>query len=126
MVKLNRRLSGTSLIETLVAMTIIVTAMLLSFMAVIYITKSFNTGLRTHAYLVVNKHVEEMAFSLAEPEFIDYSSFSIRIMREKFKNNPNLMTLTVSAITNDSIILYEVKEVVELESITNSRKDWSK
>jgi Tfp pilus assembly protein PilV len=116
MVRLKRKLPGATLIETLVAMTLIVTAISLSFLSVVSIKKSFNNDLRTYAYMIVNKHIEEVDLSIVDSEVLDYSSFSIRMSKEPYQNNPDLFVVTVSAVTQDSVILYEAKKVLKIKT----------
>jgi Tfp pilus assembly protein PilV len=122
MVGLNRKLSGTTLIESLVAMTLLVTIIALSFLSIISIKKSFNNDLRTYAYIIVNKYIEEVDSTNYNGEIYNFSALSLRISCEQYKNNPNLFTLTVSAISPDSIVLYEAKKVSKSHSsIKNTR-----
>jgi hypothetical protein len=121
MVRLKQKLPGATLIETLVAMTLLVTAISLSFLSVVSIKKSFNNDLRTYAYMIVNKYIEEVDFTLKDNEVLEYPSFFISATREHYKNNPNLITLTVSAVTQDSIILCEAKKVLKTNSLVKNR-----
>jgi hypothetical protein len=121
MVRLKQKLPGATLIETLVAMTLLVTAISLSFLSVVSIKKSFNNDLRTYAYMIVNKYIEEVDSTLKDNEVLEYPSFFIRTAREHYKNNPNLITLTVRAVTQDSIILCEVKKVLKTNSLVKNK-----
>ena len=124
MVKLRMKLSGTTLIETLVAMTIIVTGISLSFSSVISIKKSYNNDLRTAAFMAANKQVqiEEKDSILVDYENIDYASFSIRISRTLYDNDHNLYVLDIKALTQDSIVLYETREILKTHSLVKNTK----
>ncbi len=124
MVKLRMKLSGTTLIETLVAMTIIVTGISLSFSSVISIKKSYNNDLRTAAFMAANKQVqiEEKDSISVDYENIDYASFSIRISRTLYDNDHNLYVLDIKALTQDSIVLYETREILKTHSLVKNTK----
>src|SRR5450759_4490986 len=101
--RLNKKLSGSTLIETLVAMTLLITAIALAFLSVIKINKSFNNNLRTYAYITVKKYIEEDSYSYPETKTKEYLPFTIKVSREQWKENPKLFILTVTAFTQDSI-----------------------
>jgi hypothetical protein len=115
MVKLNLKLSGSTLIETLVAMTLIFTAMTLSFSSIIKIKKSYNNDLRTAAFMIINKQlqIEESDTLLIGSKRLDYPSFSIRINKILYDNNSKFYVLTLKAITPDSLVLYETKKILK-------------
>lgn len=124
MVRLRMKLPGTTLIETLVAMTIIVTGISLSFSSVISIKKSYNNDLRTEAFMTANKQVqiEERDSILVDYKNIDYVSFSIRKSRTLYDNNQNLYVLVIKALTQDCIVLYETREILKSHSLIKNTK----
>lgn len=124
MVKLNLKLSGSTLIETLVAMTLIFTAMTLSFSSIIKIKKSYNNDLRTAAFMIVNKQIqiEESDSLLISSKRLDYPSFSIRINKLPYDNNSKFYVLTLKAITSDSLVLYETRKILKTPTINKNIK----
>ena len=117
MARLEKKLSGSTLIETLVAMTLLVTAIALAFLSVTKINKSFNNNLRTYAYITAKKYIEETHYVSIENEIFEYPAFSIEVSREQWKDNPKLFILTVTAITQDSITLYETRRIIKIDSV---------
>jgi Tfp pilus assembly protein PilV len=117
MARLEKKLSGSTLIETLVAMTLLVTAIALAFLSVIKINKSFNNDLRTYAYITAKKYIEETHCVSLENEIFEYPTFSIEVSREQWKDNPKLFILTVTSFTQDSITLYETRRIIKIDSV---------
>jgi hypothetical protein len=124
MVKLNLKLSGSTLIETLVAMTLIFTAMTLSFSSIIKIKKSYNNDLRTAAYMIVNKQIqiEESDSIFIGSKRLDYPSFSIRITKTLYDINSKFYVLALKAITSDSLVLYETRKILKIPTIDKNIK----
>lgn len=115
MVRIDKKLKGTTLIETLVAMTLIVIAISFSFSSLLSIQKSFNNDLRSYAFMVVNKQlqIEEADSGQVISKCVNYQICSVCIHRILYENKPGLSVLTIKAITPDSIVLYEAKELIK-------------
>ena len=111
MVRLKSKLKGTTLIETLVSMVLLVTVISLTFLSVISIKKSFNNDLRTYAYLMADKYLEEPASIMFGDTIINLPSISLKITKEPFHDNSGLCIVTISVLNVDSIKLCELKGV---------------
>jgi Tfp pilus assembly protein PilV len=114
MVRIDKKLKGTTLIETLVAMTLIVIAISFSFSSLLSIQKSFNNDLRSYAFMLVNRQmqIEEADSNSLVSKCLNYQICSVCIERILYNKNAHLSILTIRAVTPDSIVLYEVKELV--------------
>jgi len=107
-----KRLSGTTLIETLVAMILILISITLTFGSIINIKRSFNNDLKTFAFAVANSYLNQVDSTLKEDEIIDYKSFYIQIKREPWENHYDLYVLDVKSVSMDSTVLSEGKKIL--------------
>jgi hypothetical protein len=112
MVKLGRRFKGSTLIEVLVAMTLIVTAISFFFLSVGNIKKSFNVDLKTYALTVLNKHLQDVDTVALDDEIIDYSSFILKKTISPYNQNPDLFIISIAAFSNDGEKLLEERRII--------------
>jgi hypothetical protein len=111
---LKKKLSGSTLIETLVAMILLITAFSLFFFAVIKIKGSYKTELRTNAMTTINRIIDsvEIVDSSFEEKIIVYNSFSIRIFKETYMSLPDVYLLTVEAVGFDSVAISKSRKLL--------------
>lgn len=116
MAQLKRSVRCSTLIETLVAMTIIVIVIAGSFISIIKIKKSYNNELRINAFLAINKQIqiEESSKLILGSKNLDFPSFTVTVERIIQENNPSLYTMSLKAKTRDSILLYETQAVFKI------------
>ena len=110
MAGLKKRIQGSTLIETLIAMILLITIISITFLSVVNIKKSFNSDIRILAYLVACKTLDEDD-SLNKEIVINYLSFNILKTWEQYDNNPFLLIINVTAVNTDSVILCKLKKI---------------
>jgi len=121
------KLKGSTLIESLVAMIILSTAVMLAFLSIATIRKSFNYDIRTYAFFEAKKYLEGNDSSLiAEMDLKQYPSFNLVLNNEQYNNNPLLSQISIIAITRDSVILCELRKITKQRSISKEYNNESK
>ncbi len=113
MARLRNKLKGSTLIESLVAMILLSTAIMLAFLSLTSIRKTFNNDLKTYAFLILNKYLDDKDSLIKETDVISHPLFDIIISKKAFNYNPILTQISVKAITKDSVILCELKKVTK-------------
>lgn len=115
MVGIGKKLKGGTLVETLVAMILLVTTISLTFLSINSIKKSYGNELRAYSYMILSGLVESDTVTYGE-DFIEYPSFTIYRTIRKNEKNPFVTEIKARALTNDSIILCEIKKYVKVNS----------
>ena len=111
MVKLKNRLKGSTLVEVLVAMTLIVIAISFFFLSVGNINKTFNIDLKTYALTVVDSCLQNIDSTYSCDETIDYPSFKIRKLVSGYNHNPELFIVSLTAFSNDGKLLINKQRI---------------
>ncbi len=113
MVKLNRTLKGSTLIEVLVAMVIIVICLGIATIIILNISKSGNTRLKLFSEQYAEKVIEQ---SKLNHEYQDENYETEGIIIEKrvglYKNLDGLFELTVTVFNVDMKQLVQKKELI--------------
>jgi prepilin-type N-terminal cleavage/methylation domain-containing protein len=112
MVKLKNKVKGLTLVEVLVAITLIATVISFFFLSVENINKTFNVDLKTYALTVVDSCLQDMDSSYYSDETIDYPSFKIRKLVGEYNHNPELFTVSISAYSNDGKLLINKQRIL--------------
>lgn len=111
MAKLRKRLEGSTLVEVLVAMTLIVTVISFFFFSVGNINKTFNFNLKTYVLTVVDSCLQDMDSTYSCDEIIDYSSFKIRKVISQYNHNSELFTVSLTAFSNEGKLLINKQRI---------------
>jgi hypothetical protein len=122
MVKLRRKFRGSTIIEVVVAMTLIVTTISLFFVSIGNINKSFRIDLKTYALLVVNSQFQNADSLEIGSSEIEFQSFRIIRTTEKYNYNNDIMILRIRAISYDDVLLAEGQRIFFKKSIDNILK----
>lgn len=113
MVKLKHKVQGSTLIEVLVAMIIIVICLGIASVIILNISKSGNAGLKLFAEQYAEKVIEESKLNL---EYQDENYETEGIIIEKrvglYKNLDGLVELTVTVFNVDMKQLVQKKELI--------------
>jgi len=112
MLKLNKRISGSTLIEVLVSMTILVMVILFSFSMIASVTRSHVIELRTQALFALDLAMSTPGESDQEPDIIDYGSFYLEFSIEDYGFTGTIKLLQIKAKTPEGRIIIESKKLV--------------
>ncbi len=111
MVIIKKKLCGSTLIETLVAMTLLVTAFTLSFLVITSIKRSYNNTLLVYAYMEAESLIQQSdSLNIGKQEIIQ-PPFTMSLCKEQYDSIPFLFITRITVISQDSIKLFEISSI---------------
>jgi type II secretory pathway pseudopilin PulG len=114
-VKLAKSIKGSTLIEVLVAMILIVTTISFFFLSVSNIKKTFNIDFRTYALTIINSQLQNIDSLVEGDDIITYPSIKLIKTITAYNNNSRLFEIHISAISQDGGIVLEEKRIIYCE-----------
>jgi carbon starvation protein CstA len=111
MVRLKRIVKGATLIETLVAMTLLVTAFTLSFLVITSIKRSYNNNLFVYAYIVADSILQESDSINVGEQDIMCPGLTMSFSKKQYNSNPYLFISKITVISQDSVKLFEINSI---------------
>lgn len=115
MVKLNAKISASTLIEAIVAMLIIVIVYGIGIMIFMNVKKSANNGLKLEAILQVENILSQ---TKKEAKYVDenfdFDNLKIEKKILKYDNASSLNILEIKALSNDNKVLTEHREIIKV------------
>jgi len=116
MVKLNRKIKGSTLIEVIVAMVITMTIMGIAFRVLENLNRTSNTRLKVNAMLKAEQVIET---AVEEHELIDqtYDEQYMLIYKtvERYHNQEGICVIRVEVFDRDQKKICEKKQIVEAQ-----------
>jgi len=111
MVIIKKKLCGSTLIETLDAMTLLVTAFTLSFLVITSIKRSYNNTLLVYAYMEAESLIQQSdSLNIGKQEIIQ-PPFTMSLCKEQYDSIPFLFITRITVISQDSIKLFEISSI---------------
>jgi Tfp pilus assembly protein PilV len=113
MAGLNHQLKASTLVESLIAMVILVVCLGIGTMVFTNVLTSDKERKRLHATLLAN---EEAAITKAQHTFLDSEEkagdWTLKKTIEKYENTANLFLLSIAVLDNNNKIVYIRKELI--------------
>lgn len=108
MVKLDKKVSGSTLVEVLVAMVIIIIIIACFFLSVISIERSFQNGYRTKIYSIFQDNFKQIDSDLLlKSQKIEYNNCTVTRNITKVPGQKGLLRYTVVLSDKIGVILFE-------------------
>ena len=119
MALLKKHIPASTLLETLIAIVLILVCFSIATVVLVNIMQSDNGRMKLHAHLeleaLYQKTMDEKTFI---DEDVDYETFSIHKSIAPYQNSANLYQLTLTAKSKDAVQLDEFKKLILLEKQT--------
>jgi len=120
MVKLNYRLKGTTLVETIVSMVLIVLIIAMVVKTMLQTEKVVGTEVKPYAAFLARVNIENAPRNEGSMEYTDeYSGLRIVKTLSCYKNISNLFLYEVDIVNSDNRLIECKKRIVSLYSIDN-------
>lgn len=112
MLRLNKYLSGSTLVEVLVSMTILVMIMVFSFAMIVQVKHSHLIELRTKAFFAIDQAMIATGRYVPETGRIDYGSFYLESYVEDYGVTGAIKKVIILAKTPDGQTINESMKLV--------------
>jgi hypothetical protein len=111
--KLNYRLKGTTLIEIIVSMVLIIIIMTTIFQSFTEVNKAVGSAIKPYAYFLVKQNLNSTNRDEGYSEYQE-ADFSVKITRNlvKYENFDELLLLEVKAINSEGKIIISMRKIV--------------
>ncbi|MGM0528970.1 MAG: hypothetical protein ACQERS_11225 [Bacteroidota bacterium] len=101
-------LKGSTLIETIVSMIILLIISLCFYYSINHISGSFRNNFKTYSYFIYKKHIENCSIDLSEKQTkILYRSFYVICSLSPCDNNDDLFLYQVELIDNNNQTVFD-------------------
>lgn len=120
MAELKLYLKGSTLIETVVSMVLLLIISICFFYSINSIYGSFRNNFRTYSYLIFKKHIENCDVGLSENRTkILYPSFYVICSLSPSERNDKLLLYEVELIDNNNHTVYDGQRYVLMSKLDN-------
>jgi hypothetical protein len=122
MVKLNTKLKGTTLVETLVSMVLIVLLMVIVTKSLVQADRETGTNIKPYAAFLVKNSLENPPPGETTIEVTDeYSNLMITKTLTKYKTSDSLFVFEVTATNSDNQIIAKARRIISSNAIEKQK-----